>query len=441
MQKKIAFIGAGSLVFTRNIVRDILSFPAFHDCTIALMDINETSLLRVKAAVDKIVEHGKYPAQIIATTDRIEALKDADGVITTILTGGYDQIYYDIAIPKKYGISINVGDTRGPSGIFRFLRTIPVMLDICKDIGRYCPNAVFLNYTNPMAMLCSAMQKTTKVTVTGLCHSVQSTAAKLAKWIGAPENEIAYFCAGINHQAWYLEFKWNGQDAYPLIREAVKKPEIYNEEQVRNEMLFHLGYYVTESSGHNSEYNPWFRKRPDLIEKYCMHGTGWNPGLPISLEKLNNKAAAESRDKAFKEWMEKPIDDHKSIEYAANIFNAVFGDMMPFEFHGNVQNFNLIENLPYGACVEVPVLASKRGLSPMHIGRLPEQLALLNSINAQCEELAVEAALTGDPQKVYHAVYYDPLTSAVLSLGEIKSMVDEMFEANKDWITYFKHRT
>ncbi len=439
MSKKIAFIGAGSFGFTRSLVRDILTYPALQDSTLALMDIDEERLGYIKKAVDKIIEAGNYPAKVIATTDRAEALKGADAVICTILAGGVHVWRHDIEIPKKYGVDINVGDTRGPAGIFRALRTIPVMLDICRDIERYCPDAIMLNYTNPMAMLCRAMQSETKVKVTGLCHSVQGTAAMLASWIGAPMEEITYVCAGINHQAWYLEFKWNGKDAYPLIREAVQRPEIYNQEQVRNEMFLHLGYYVTESSGHNSEYNAWFRKRPDLIEKYCTHGTGWNPGEYAYILKEYLKREDTWRDE-IKAWLEKEtINLNRGEEYAAGILNAVIGDGTLYKFNGNVRNFGLIDNLPEGCCVEVPVLASKYGFEPIHVGPLPPHLAILNNINAMCEELAVEGALTGDPNKIYQAIYFDPLTSAVLSLAEIKQMVREMFEVNKDWLPQFKH--
>ena len=437
--KKIAFIGAGSFGFTRDLVRDILSFPALADSTLALMDIDEERLSYIKQAVDKIVAAGKYPAKVIATTDRVEALKDADGVVCTILAGGVNVWRHDIEIPKKYGVDINVGDTRGPAGIFRALRTIPVMLDLCRDIKRYCPEAIFLNYTNPMAMLCRAMQEKSNVTVTGLCHSVQGTAYMLSQWIGAPPEEITYLCAGINHQAWYLQYKWNGRDAYPLIREAVSKQDIYNEEQVRNEMFLHLDYYVTESSGHNSEYNAWFRKRPDLIEKYCTHGTGWNPGHYAYI--LHEYLRMEHKWKEeIMAWLGKEtLSLDRGHEYAASIFNSVFGDGTIFEFNGNVRNFGLIDNLPEGCCVEAPVIASRRGLEPIHVGPLPEQLAILNNISARCEELAVEGALTGDPRKVFHAICYDPLTSAVLSLAEIKTMVDEMFNVNKDWLPQFKH--
>ncbi|MHB0999546.1 MAG: alpha-galactosidase [Armatimonadota bacterium] len=434
---KIAFIGAGSFGFTRNLVRDILTFPAFADCTIALMDIDEERLGFIKTAVERIIEAGNYPAKVTATTDRAEALKDADGVLCTILQGGVQVFRSDIEIPKKYGVDINIGDTRGPSGIFRALRTIPVMVDICRDMERYCPDATLLNYTNPMAMLCRAMQSETSAKLTGLCHSVQGTAEMLAKWIGAPMSEITYHCAGINHQAWYLDYKWNGKDAYPLLREAMKNPDIYNEEQVRNEMFIHLGYYVTESSGHNSEYNAWFRKRPDLIEKYCKTSTGWNAGEYAYI--LNHYLAVEKtwRDN-IKTELEQPINLERGHEYAASIFNAIFGDGEMFEFNGNVRNYGLIDNLPEGCCVEVPVLASKRGLDPLHVGPLPAQLALMNNISARCEELAVEGCIAGDPTMVYHAIAFDPLTSAVLSLAEIKSMVDEMFEANKDWLPQFK---
>lgn len=434
---KIAFIGAGSFGFTRGLVRDILTFPALADSTLALMDIDEERLSFIKTEVDRIIAAGNYPAKVIATTDRAEALKNADGVVCTILQGGVEVFRSDIEIPKKYGVDINVGDTRGPAGIFRALRTIPVMLGICKDIEKYCPKAIFLNYTNPMAMLCRAMQSQSDVVITGLCHSVQGTAHMLAHWIGAPADEITYKCAGINHQAWYLDFKWNGEDAYPLIREAVTtRPEIYNEEQVRNEMFLHLGYYVTESSGHNSEYNAWFRKRPDLIEKYCTHGTGWNPGHHRYILDEYLKVENTWRDN-IKADLERPVNLERGHEYASNIFNACFGDGTMYEFNGNVRNFGLIDNLPEGCCVEVPVLASKRGLDAIHVGPLPPQCAILNNISASCEELAVEGCISGDREMIYHACYYDPLTSAVLSLAEIKSMVDEMFEANKEWLTTF----
>src|SRR5512146_1895112 len=233
---KIAFIGAGSLGFTSELVRDVLTFPLLEDATISLMDIHAGRLEWAKKSVERLIAAGKRPAKVEATLDRATALKGADVVLTTILSGSTEVWRHDIEIPKKYGVDINVGDTRGPSGIFRFLRTINPMMDVVRDMEKYCPNAVLLNYTNPMAMLCAALLRQTFIPVTGLCHSVQGTAMMLAEWIGAPFNEIDYLCAGINHQAWYLEYQWNGKDAYPLIREAVGRPEIYQAELVRNEM-------------------------------------------------------------------------------------------------------------------------------------------------------------------------------------------------------------
>ena len=437
--KKIAFIGAGSFGFTRTLVRDILSFPAFADAEIALMDINPERLAYIERACRRIVEAGKYPARITATMNRAEALQGADGVLITILSGGVHVFRYDIEIPKKYGVDINVGDTRGPSGIFRYLRTVNDMLDIGHDIDKYCPNAIVLNYTNPMAMLCRTMQGECKASITGLCHSVQGTAEMLAEWIGADMKDVSYLCAGINHQAFYLDYKWKGQDAYPLIRKAItERPEIYNAEQVRNEMYLALGYYVTESSGHNSEYNAWFRKRPDLIEKYCTHGTNWNPGEYAYILKTYLERE-DSWKQDIEDWLKQDdIDISRGHEYAAWIFNAVFGDNEMYEFNGNVRNFGLIDNLPEGACVEVPVVASKAGLRAIHVGELPPQIAILNNISSRCEELAIEGSLTGDREKIYQAIIFDPLTSSVLSLQEIRSMVDEMFAANEPYLPQFK---
>ena len=439
MPKKIVFIGSGSLVFTRNLVRDLLTFEAFRDAEIALVDINETNLALSKKAVDGIVEKGNYPARVTAAVDRRQVLSEADGVVTTICCGTNRDLYNDIAIPESYGCSINIGDTRGPSAVFRFLRTLYPMLDILRDIEELCPSALWLNYTNPMAMLCRAVQGAHPgMVASGLCHSVQGTAAMLAKWIGAKPEEVSYTCAGLNHQAFYIDYKWNGKDAYPLIRKAIlERPEVYNQEIVRNEMFLALGYYVTESSGHNSEYNAWFRKRPELIEKYCKPGTGWNPGEYAYI--LNSY---RNREKTWREeidkWFKEPLDLNRGQEYAASIFNAIFGDGEMFKFNGNVRNFGLIDNLPYGCCVEVPVLASRRGLEAIHVGAMPPQCALLSGTNAQIEEMVVAASEAGDKEKVYQAICFDPLTSAVCSLREIRAMVDEMFAANADYLPQFK---
>jgi alpha-galactosidase len=438
---KITFIGAGSLGFTSELVRDILTFPLLEGATLCLMDIDAERLEWAKKGVEKLVAAGNHPAKVEATLDRVAALKGADVVLTTILAGSTEVWRHDIEIPKKYGVDTNVGDTRGPSGIFRFLRTINPMMEIVRDMEKYCPNAVLLNYTNPMAMLVSALQKETFVTVTGLCHSVQGSAMMLADWIGASYDEIDYLCAGINHQAWYLDYKWKGEDAYPLIHKAVtERPEVYNEEPVRNEMYLALGYYVTESSGHNSEYNWWFRKRPDLIEKYCTHGTGWNPGEYAYILKEYQHNEATWKDQV-KEQLARPLtpeDLQREQEYAAYIINALQGGE-PFKFNGNVRNTQLITNLPEDACVEVPVLVDRAGFHPMHVGTLPPECALLTQLSSGIEELAIQASQIGDPTLVFRAICHDPLTAAVLSLAEIREMTNELFAQHKEFLPQFKH--
>jgi len=437
---KIVFIGAGSLGFTRKLVRDLLTFDRLKDSHIALVDIDEERLEFAQRACLKIIGAAGGRATVSATTDRRRVLEGADAVLVTILCGDTRVWQEDILIPKKYGIDINVGDTRGPSGIFRALRTIPTMLDICRDMEELCPDAILLNYTNPMAMLCHAMQRTTKIKVTGLCHSVQETAEMLARWLEIPFEQMDYVCAGINHLSWYLELKHRNVDLYPRLRERVaSRSEIYNEEQVRNEMFLALDFYVTESSGHNSEYNWWFRKRSDLIEKYCTHGTGWNPGHHAFI--LNEYRQAEQTWKnKFLNWLndKNALSLEPGKEYAAHIINAVVGGEI-YEFNGNVVNTGLVTNLPPGACVEVPVIASRKGFSPVYVGALPPQCAILTGLSAQTEMMAVEGALTGDARLVYQAIVHDPLTASQLSLSEIKDMVREMFQQNQSLLPQFKY--
>jgi alpha-galactosidase len=436
---RIVFVGAGSLGFTRGLVRDVLTYPTTRDATLALVDINTERLEWSRRMVEKIVALGHYPARVVATTDRRDALRGADAVCVTILCGSTDVWQHDILIPKKYGVDTNVGDTRGPSGIFRALRTIPTMLDICRDMEDLCPNAIMLNYTNPMAMLCHAMQRTSPLKITGLCHSVQGTAWMLATWAGVPPAEVAYTCAGINHLSWFTRLEHRGRDLYPALRRRVATdPKIYNEEQVRNEMFLAFGYYVTESSGHNSEYNWWFRKRPDLIRRYCTRGTGWNPGEYAYILKEYRKSE-KTWKRGVREWLaqEKPIGLDRGHEYAASIIHARLGGEL-YRFNGNVPNTGLVTNLPAGACVEVPVLASRNGFQPIHVGALPPQCAALTGLNAAIEMMAVEGALTGDPEMIYRAVAYDPLTAAKLSLAEIRRMVGEMFRKNRKHLPQFK---
>lgn len=435
--RKITFIGAGSMVFTRNLVMDILQFEAFADVELCLMDIDAKRLAYAQRCVDKVVAAMHAGATVTTTTDRRRALENADGVVCTVFHGDTQIAKLEVDIPYQFGVSMNIGDTRSVGGIFRALRNIPLLLDICSDIEQLCPHAVFLNYTNPMSMLCKAMQTYTKVTATGLCHSVQHTAQMLADWIGAPIGQIDYLCAGVNHQAFYLKYLWNGQDAYPLLREKLKEPAILNEEQVRNELFLQLGYYVTESSGHNSEYCAWFRKRPDLLERYCTHGTGWNPGLhAYSIEKRI------ARDKTLYEdieaWLAGEIEIRHSGEYAANIFDACFGSQKPFLFNGNVRNDGCIENLPDDACVEIPVLAARDGLHRTHVGKLPAHLAILVGTTVGIENLVVEGCMNRDKEAIIHAVQMDLLCSAVCSLQEIREMCNLLFEKEEPYIGTYR---
>ena len=436
--RKFTFIGAGSLGFTRDLVRDLLTYEAFDDCQIMLMDIDEKRLEYSRKGCQKIVDAGKHKAVVKATTDRKEALKDADGVLITILQGGCDVWKHDILIPEKYGVDICVGDTRGPSGIFRFLRTAPVMLDIIRDCEKLCPNAVILNYTNPMAMLVSYLQSQTKMKVTGLCHSVQGTAQMLAGWMGLKPEELQYQCAGINHQAFYLKLEHDGKDMYPALFEAIKKEEVANEEPVRIEMFKYLKYFPTESSGHNSEYNPWFRKRKDLIEKYCTHGTGWNPGAHAYI--LNEYMGREDTwEKEYTDWLNKDdIDLNRGGEYASCIFNAIYGDHTPFPFNANLRNSGYITNIDEGACVEVPVIADEKGINVIGPITLPQHLSAFVGHSAKVEELAVRGAIEGDPEKIFEACLLDPLTASVCSMKEIHDMVQEMFDKNAPYLEYFK---
>lgn len=434
---KISFIGAGSVQFTTAVVKDMTTYPALDHAEICLMDIDPYHLQEITKCVEHIRKEMYSGITVTATTSREEALKDADAVIITVFNGDVDIWRHEIEIPMKYGVNINVGDTRSVSGIFRALRNIPLMLEICRDIERLCPNAVVLNYTNPMAMLCKAMQTHTKVDVTGLCHSVQGTSRMLAEWAGVDYAQLQYTCVGINHMAFFTELTANGEDLYPAIREKVADPEYYKKEKVRNEIFKTFGYYVTESSGHNSEYTPWFRKRPDLILRYCApEGANWNPGEYAYSLKLRQDP--RRFDKLVQKFLETPMTRERGKEYAANILNARLGDGTPFEFNANVINHGSVENLPPDACVEIPVVATRKGYVRKFQGKLPSNIAPLVSYTAGIENLAVEAWEKKSKALVYQAVSLDPLCSAVLSLEEIRNMCDELFELNKDYLGDFQ---
>jgi len=440
---KITLIGAGSVVFTRNLTSDILLTPALQESTIALMDIDPERLTQAHDLVQAIIDQRGLKAQVEATTDRREAVRDADYVITTFQQGGLDAYALDIEIPQRYGVEQCVGDTLGPGGVFRALRTIPVLIDLCYDMDDLAPDALLLNYVNPMAANCWAVDEASGRPLVGLCHSVQMTSEMLAEWVGVPLDEVVFLCAGINHQAWFLEFCRGQEDLYPLIWEAIERPEVYGREPVRIELMKHFGYFVTESSGHASEYVPYFRKNTQMVNEALV---------PLFQDERNfwfewGRTGGylrfctqwfEEAQKDFQRMLEevKDLPTERTHEYGSYIVEAMETNQ-PICINGNVRNGGLIDNLPQDCCVEVPCLVDGNGVQPTAIGALPIQLAALNRTNVNVQELIVEAALTGDVEAVYHAVMLDPLTAAVCTLPQIRSMVDELLAAEAQWLPQF----
>lgn len=416
---KVAIIGAGSVGFSRRLISDILSWPELSESTITLMDIDPERLELVDAMARRVVRDSNYGATIEATTERSRALDGADYVVATFATGwSYEATRPELAIPKKYGVDQTVADTLGIGGVFRFLRTAPVMLDICRDIERQCPNALLLNYVNPMAMLCWTIAEATKVKTVGLCHSVQNTHRQMCEYMQVPANEVEYWTAGINHQAWYLRLQRGDEDLYPLLWKRMDVPEVYERDRVRFEILRHFGYFVTESSRHMSEYVPYFLRTPELHQRFIT------PPSP------SNVARREQRMQALRQQVEgpEPLKFPRSDEYCSYIIHAIETNQ-PFRGNFNVPNHGLITNLPNGSCVEVPCLVDGSGIHPCHVGDLPPQLAALNRTNINVQELAVKAALERDPEAAYHAVQVDPLTAAVVPLDQMRKMCDEIIAA------------
>lgn len=431
---KITFIGAGSLIFTQRLLADLVRLPfPREEIEVGLVDIDEKRLSSIKGITQRIFsENGISTDKIISSPFRREVLPGSDYVFISILVGGIEVIRQDIEIPLQYGVDQCIGDTIGPGGVFRALRTVPVMLDIAEDIEELCPKAVVLNYTNPMSIICWAVKELYPLKFYGLCHSVQNTARDISTFLDIPRREIYYWVAGINHQAWFLELSRNGDDLYPLLAEKVQDPEIIKIDTTRIEMFKHLGYYVTESSGHNSEYNPWFRKRKDLLEKYTPGG-GWNGETGFIL-----KLYGEEREK-YEEELEKITSGEKQIkyeeseEYGMKIINAIESGGV-FRANINLPNDGLITNLLPQCIVEVPCFVEKGGVKPAFVGELPIQLAALNQMVVQSQEMAVEGILEKNRDMIYYSLYYDPLTAAILSLEEIREMADEMFEAEKEYL-------
>ncbi len=439
---KITFIGAGSIVFTRNLSNDILLTPALQDSTIALMDVDPARLEQAKGMVESVIQQKGLKAKVEATTDRRQAVSGADYVITTFQQGGLGPYAADIEIPQRYGVEQCVGDTLGPGGIFRGLRTIPVLLNLCHDMDAVATNALLLNYVNPMAANCWAVDRATGRPHVGLCHSVQGTSQMLARWLDVPYDEVVYLCAGINHQAFFLKFRQGEADLYPRLREVIQQEAIYGEEPVRIDLMKYFGYFVTESSGHASEYVPYFRKsaqmvNDELVPRFTSPEDYWfdfgrtGGNLRHARSRL---AAAESAE--FQTRMHTPATKRTS-EYGSYIIEAMETNQL-FRINGNVPNRGLLTDLPQGACVEVPCLVDGNGIQPTVVGALPPQLAALNRTNINVQQLIVEAALTGNVDAVYHAAMLDPLTAAVCTLPQIHAMVGEMLEAHEQWLPEFQ---
>jgi len=434
---KIALIGAGSVIFCKTLMMDIMATEGLEDSTFLLMNPTEPKLRRMEAFAKDVIAENKLPSKIEATTDRRKALDGADYVIVMIQIGGVDAFGTDYEIPMKYGVDQCIGDTAGPGGVFRALRTIPVLLDLSNDMMELCPDAMMLNYANPMAMNCWALGTVEGLKFVGLCHGVQTTMDLIAGYVGVKKEDVDFLCAGINHMAWFLKLEKDGKDLYPILREKFEKPEYYINEKVRGEVFRHFGYFMTESTGHLSEYIPWFRKNRKALDLYCDQPDFG--GASGAYYRYCRMLADKFSNVDFLSIESKKLE-RRSAEYCSYIIEAMEKDKV-FRFNGNVRNDSLITNLPNGCCVEVPIFADAMGLHPTVVGNLPSQCAALNMSNVVVQGLTVEAAMKADPELAFHAIAMDPLTSAVLTLNEIREMVREMFAAEAKWLPQFAGKT
>jgi alpha-galactosidase len=435
---KIAFIGAGSTVFAKNLLGDILSFPELSGATISLHDIDTERLRTSEVVARRVAATLEARPTIEATADRRRALDGADYVIAMFQIGGYrPSTVIDFEIPKRYGLRQTIADTLGIGGIMRGLRTVPVLLDVCRDMEAVCPDAHLLNYVNPMAINCWALSRATSIRTIGLCHSVQGTAEQLARDIGLPVADINYLCAGINHMAFYLRFERRTadgvEDLYPLIRRVVTEGRVPDWNRTRYDLFARFGYFVTESSEHLSEYVPWFikRDRPDLIERY-------NIPLDEYITRCETQIDAWEAIRQLLEDETVALAVERTHEYGAYIIHSLETGQ-PRVVYGNVANDHLIDNLPQGACVEVPCLVDRNGVQPTRIGALPPQLAALMMTNVNVQSLTVEAALTGRREHIYHAAMLDPHTAAELDPDQIYALVDDLLAAHGDWLPRYTY--
>jgi alpha-galactosidase len=435
---KIAMIGAGSLIFCKTLTMDILATEALQDVEICLMNRTKPKLDKMEAFVKEVVKTNHLPAKVTATLDRRKALDGAKYVINMIQIGGVDAFRMDYEIPLKYGVDQCIADSIGPGGVFRALRTIPALAEMSRDMNELCPDAILLNYANPMGANCSALGRVAKVQFIGLCHGVQTTLDLISRYVDVPKDQVDYVCAGINHMAWFLALrdKRDGRDLYPILRERCERPEYYVNEKVRCEVMRHFGYFMTESTGHLSEYVPWFRSSKRALGLYCdQPGFGGASGAYFNYCNM----LAEKYKTVDYLAMESRKIQHRSVEYCSYILEAAETGRT-FRLNGNVRNDGYITNLPQGCCVEVPVFVDSRGLHPVRIGDLPIQCAALNQSNVTVQQLAVEAGLTGDPEYAMQAIAMDPLTSTVCTLREAREMTREMLRAEREWLPQFQGR-
>lgn len=434
---KITFLGAGSTVFARNVLGDCMCTEALRNAEMALYDINEERLnesYAMLSTMNKNINEGRSVLKTYLGLDNLKnALDGADFVVNAIQVGGYDPCTItDFEVPKKYGLKQTIADTLGIGGIFRALRTIPVMKTFADAMEEVCPNAWFLNYTNPMAMLTGFMQRHTKIKTVGLCHSVQGCVPGLLNDVGIPyDDSIQWKIAGINHMAWLLEVTKDGVDLYPEIKRRSLEQGAPNHDRVRHEIMHTFGYYVTESSEHNAEYMPYFIKSryPDLIEQYNIPLDEYPRRCVNQINDWNNMRNTLVNNPSLKH--------NRTGEYASYIMEAMVTNK-PYKIGGNVQNTGLITNLPQEACVEVPCLVDKSGVTPTFVGSIPEQLAALNRTNINVQLLTIEAAVTQDRNKVYQAALLDPHTSAELSISDIKALCEDLIEAHEGWLPEYK---
>ncbi|MFA6111314.1 MAG: alpha-galactosidase [Candidatus Latescibacterota bacterium] len=433
---RVTIVGAGSIVFCKTLILDILATDGLENTEFVLMAPTTRRTPQVERFVKRVIQANGLPAKVSVTTDRDAALRGADYVITTFQVGGIEGFASDYTIPLKHGVDQCIGDTLGPGGIFRAQRSIPVILDLARAMEARCPGAHLLNYVNPMAMVCWALG-TTGVPFVGLCHGVQTTLDLISGYAEVPKEEIDFLCAGINHMAWFLRLGHQGRDLYPVLRERFERPEYYVNEKVRGEVFRQFGYFMTESTGHLAEYVPYFRKSRKALDLYCDEpGFGGESGAYYRWcasvgEKYNDQDILAGEPASL---------PPRSIEYGSYVIEALETGRT-FKLNGNLTNRGMIANLPDDCCAEGPLYVDRTGLHPTLVGSLPPQCAALNLTNINVQRLAVEAAISGDPEHLVHACALDPLTSAVLTLKETREMVAEMLESQRRWLPQFQGRT